>query len=256
MRATLLAIICLQTITIYSYAQTAAEEKLPSLFLIGNSLTWDTVPSRIDGEVQWHVDCGKSLKYILENPAMPCVKTSTLWPQAFKEKRYDIVSVQPHYGTTLEEDVVTISRWIEMQPQAVFVIHTGWARSATLVEEYFAEEQSEKMSHQPAYINALLKQLQKKFPETQFRTTHAMRLLIELKKKIDAQEAPLENIQDVYRDAIHMTTTAGRYLMHNAMRETVGRSRSTEGFSNVPDELQAILNSLLDERQTWPAATE
>ena len=97
------------------------------VFLIGNSLTWDTVPSRLDGNVQWHVDCGKSLPFMFANPEEPCVKTSTLWPKALKENQYDILSLQTHYGATLAEDVETISRWIEMQPQAVVVIHTGWA---------------------------------------------------------------------------------------------------------------------------------
>jgi hypothetical protein len=32
------------------------------IFLIGNSLTWDTLPGLLDGDVQWHVDCGKNLK--------------------------------------------------------------------------------------------------------------------------------------------------------------------------------------------------
>ena len=31
-------------------------------YLIGNSLTWDTVPQRLDGDVQWHVDCGVPLQ--------------------------------------------------------------------------------------------------------------------------------------------------------------------------------------------------
>src|SRR5690606_39121687 len=59
-----------------------AEDKTKSYYLIGNSLTWDTSPSLLDGDVQWHVDCGKSLPYIMAHPEMPCVKTSTLWPQA------------------------------------------------------------------------------------------------------------------------------------------------------------------------------
>ena len=62
-----------------------AEDKAKSYYLIGNSLTWDTAPSLLDGDVQWHVDCGKSLPYIMAHPEMPCVKTSTLWPQALKE---------------------------------------------------------------------------------------------------------------------------------------------------------------------------
>lgn len=57
----------------------------PRIFLIGNSLTWDTIPAKLDGHVQWHVDCGKSLKYINEHPEEPCVKTSSLWPQTLQE---------------------------------------------------------------------------------------------------------------------------------------------------------------------------
>ena len=39
-----------------------------SYFLIGNSLTWDTVSSRLDGDVQWHVECDVSLPHIFKAP--------------------------------------------------------------------------------------------------------------------------------------------------------------------------------------------
>ena len=112
----------------------ADQRQQQRVFLIGNSLTWDTVPSKLDGDVQWHVDCGKSLPWMHDNPEKPCVKSSTLWPAALKDKQYDIVSVQTHYGATLEEDAETISKWMTLQPKAIFVIHTGWARSATRAE--------------------------------------------------------------------------------------------------------------------------
>ena len=67
-----------------------AEPPAPRTFLIGNSLTWDTVPGRLSGDVQWHVDCGVNLPYIYANPAKPCVKDSTLWPTALRDKQYDI----------------------------------------------------------------------------------------------------------------------------------------------------------------------
>ena len=250
----LLGIITLVGLSTLSSLRAQDSDAQKSVYLIGNSLTWDTVPSRLEEDVQWHVDCGKSLKFIYEHPGMPCVKNSTLWTEALKAKKYDIVSVQPHYGTTLEEDVQTISKWIEMQPQAIFIIHTGWARSATLTEEYFAEEPAKKMSHQPAYIRALITQLKQKHPETEFRTTHAMRLLIELKKGIDAESVPLSAVEGVYRDAIHMTLTGGRYLMHNAMRETIGQKRTSIGFEKVPDDLRVVLDKLLDQRTTWDIA--
>ncbi|MCA8989232.1 MAG: right-handed parallel beta-helix repeat-containing protein, partial [Planctomycetaceae bacterium] len=34
------------------------------IYLIGNSLTWDTIPSLLDEAAEWHVDCGKPLPYI------------------------------------------------------------------------------------------------------------------------------------------------------------------------------------------------
>lgn len=223
-------------------------------YLIGNSLTWDTVPSKLDATVHWHVDCGKSLKYIFEHPEKPCVASSKLWPTALKNEKYDLVSVQPHYGTTLEEDLAVISKWIKLQPQAVFIIHTGWAKSASLMDEFANNDSGGKLNHSAAYFDELLSQLRTKHPQTEFRTTHAMRLLVELKKEIAAGNAPLTSIEDIYRDAIHMTTTAGRYMMHNAMRETFGQPRATQSFPDVPEELRAVLNRLLDERNTWNSA--
>ena len=125
----------------------SAADKPQSYYLIGNSLTWDTVPSLLDGDVQWHVDCGKSLPYIFAHPEKPCVKNSTLWPKALKEKQYDLISVQAHYGATLKEDADVISKWVEMQPRATFIIHTGWARSATRASEYANQDVSGKMQH-------------------------------------------------------------------------------------------------------------
>ena len=54
----LLRLLVLLTVTFSN-----AEEQKDSLryYLIGNSLTWDTVPPRLEGDTQWHVDCGKSL---------------------------------------------------------------------------------------------------------------------------------------------------------------------------------------------------
>ncbi|HAH48160.1 hypothetical protein [Gimesia sp.] len=223
-----------------------AEDKAKSYFLIGNSLTWDTAPSLLDGDVQWHVDCGKSLPYIMAHPEMPCVKTSTLWPQALQEKQYDLISVQSHYGATLDEDLATISKWVEMQPGATFIIHTGWARSETRAKEYASKETSGKMQHSPAYINALLAALQKKYPDRKFKQTHAIDLLDQVNADIENNKAPFDEITDIYRDAIHMKTDTGRYLMHNAMRHAMGQPRSDKGYEKVDPQVKQYLNQVLD----------
>lgn len=223
-----------------------AAPKAPSYYLIGNSLTWDTVPPRLDGDVQWHVDCGKSLPYIHEHPAKPCVKTSTLWPQALRAKEYDYVAMQSHYGATLKEDADTISKWVEMQLRAVFIVHTGWAKSATRAIEYGQTKPADMMQHSRAHIGALLKELRKRHPKREFRQTHAQELLAKVAADAKAGKAPVKDVAELYRDAIHMNVVTGRYMMHNAMRRALGQPRSQKGFEKLEPPMKRYLDSVLD----------
>lgn len=219
------------------------------IFLIGNSLTWDTVPSRLEEAVEWHVDCGKPLEYIRANPDAPCVGTSRIWPIALRSAEYDFLSVQPHYGSGLEADVETISHWLKMQPKAICVIHTGWARSAELAEEYADDDPAGPPTHSSAYYDELLSQLKERFPEREFRTTGAMHLLHSIEQDIAAGKAPIDKLSDLYRDAIHMTTSGGRYLMHNRMRQTLGQPLIDGGFGDIDPELKAYLDRKLAEQK-------
>ena len=40
---------------------------------------------------------------------------------------------------------------------------------------------------------------------------------------IAAGKAPIAELKDLYRDAIHMKLDTGRFLMHNAMRQSLGQ---------------------------------
>lgn len=222
-----------------------------SCFLIGNSLTWDTVPSKLDGEVQWHVDCGKSLPYIVEHSGNPCVKSSILWPIALKEKQYDLLSVQVHYGSTLAEDVTAISTLVELQPNARVIIHTGWARAAERVAEWetIAEDSDSPqlaMTHNITYFDALLQNLRGRFPLRSFQRTRAIDILQQVEIDIMENKAPLAEVTELYRDKIHMNLVTGRYLMHNAMRHALGQPRSTTGFEKLDPKTEAYLDSILD----------
>lgn len=223
---------------------TRAADEDPSVFLIGNSLTWDTVPSPLDGDVQWHVDCGKSLPWIAGHPQMPCVKTSTLWPTALRQKKYDYLVVQPHYGSTLPEDVGTISSWIRLQPQAIVVLHSGWARQASREAEY-ANPDTEKMQHSPAYMAELLRRLRAAHPQTTFRETHAIDLLDKIATDISAGHAPFQGLEQLHRDNIHMKLDTGRYLMHNAMRRALGQPISSVGFERMDSKMKRYLDGVL-----------
>ncbi len=222
----------------------AADAK--SRYLIGNSLTWDTVPSKLDGDVQWHVDCGKSLPYIYDHPEAPCVKASTIWTKALIEKQYDLVSVQSHYGATLEEDAATITKWMKLQPGAVFIVHTGWAHSKTRAEEFAKTQPGGKSEHSVAYMDALVARLKKDNPGREIRRTRAMDLLDRVARDAAAGRAPFKDVSEIYRDAIHMNVVTGRYMMHNAMRHAMGQPRSAKGFEKLDPKWKAYFDKVLD----------
>lgn len=214
-------------------------------YLIGNSLTWDTIPGLLDGDTQWHVDCGVPLRHIFAKPEKPCVKTSTIWPKALKEKQYDQISIQPHYGSTLEQDFEAISKWIGSQPKAIVIIHTGWAYHAERETEFHAAPSPGAMTHNLAYFNDLLGKLRKAHPGRTFKRTKAMDILQLAQMDINEGKSPFNCVSDLYRDKIHMSHEGGRYLMHNAMRHALGQPFSSKGFSKTPSELKTYLDTLL-----------
>lgn len=218
------------------------------VFLIGNSLTWDTVPPGLDGDTQWHVDCGKSLPFIFANPDEPCVKTSTLWPKALTDKQYDVLSIQVHYGSTLGEDAAAISALIENQPGARIVIHTGWARAAEREEEWAMTDRTADapMKHHIAYFEGLLAMLRDAHPKRDFSRTRAIDLLQQIAEDVRAAKAPISDVSELHRDVVHMELVTGRYLMHNAMRHALGQPRSAAGFQKLEPEMKSYLDTVLD----------
>jgi hypothetical protein len=234
----------LLTLTFVAAAR-ADESSVQRCYLIGNSLTWDTVPGRLSGDVQWHVDCGVNLPFIHAHPEKPCVKESTLWPTALREKQYDVVSVQPHYGTTLAQDVETISAWMALQPKALFVIHSGWAFHAQRAGEFDSYATPTQMTHSPGYLRALVGELRRLHPGRELRQTLAQNLLAQVAEDIAANRAPIKDVTELYRDSIHVTHDHGQYLMHNAMRRALGQPVSAAGFEKLDPEIKKYLDGVL-----------
>jgi hypothetical protein len=224
----------------------AADEPAgPRCYLIGNSLTWDTVPNRMGSRVQWHVDCGVPLTAIYANPEKPCVKESRIWPEALRDERYDVVSVQPHYGTTLAQDVEVIDRWMKMQPTAVFVIHSGWAFHEKRADEFASYTQPTQMTHSPGYLRSLVAELRRLHPQREIRQTFAQNLLAVVAADIVVGRAPLKDVAELYRDSIHLTHSHGKYLAHNAMRHALGLPPSAQGFDNLDPDLKRYVDNVL-----------
>ena len=151
------------------------------------------------------------------------VKDSSLWPLAMREGNFAIVSVQPHYGSTLTEDADAISAWMRLQPGAVFVIHSGWAFHAQRESEFLNCDPPLKMTHSPVYTRALMAELSRRHPGREIRQTLAQNILDQVASDIVKGTAPFKDISDLYRDSIHMTHGAGKYLMHNTMRQALGQ---------------------------------
>ena len=103
------------------------------------------------------------------------------------------------------------------------------------------------MEHSPAYLDTLVKELKRRHPGRKFRQTHAQDLLAKIAADIARGKAPWKDITEIYRDAIHMNTVTGRYLMHNAMRHALGQPRSAEGFQKLDSKLKAYFDSILDQ---------
>lgn len=187
-----------------------------SVFMIGNSLTWDTRPAEID-DADWHVYCNRNLQYIHDEPTEHCIGSSLPWTTALAQNSYDYVTVQPFAGTTLAEDVAIISGWMQMQPNATFVLHTGWLGPTSHAGAYTSTGTT-TMTPSPAYFNALEQQLAALHPGREIRRTQAADLLYDIAQDIGAGESPFSAFSDIYRDHVHMTYGDGQYLMHNLMR--------------------------------------
>jgi hypothetical protein len=212
----------------------AVNTSAQSVFTIGNSLTWDALPAALDGDVSWHVDCNKNLPFIFSGTEGFCLANSTPWPNAFKSTSFDVVTVQPFTGSSLEEDVKIISTWMQEQPEAAFVIHSGWASIPSLVTTYEMPNVDNRMLHSRAYFRDLLEAVASNHPEREIGYTHALDLIYSVAKDIEVGIAPLDSPEQLFRDATHLEQNSGRYLVHNAMRYALGQPFSDEGFNIDP----------------------
>ena len=205
-------------------------------YCIGNSLTNDSRPQYLEDSL-WHVYCGKNLDYIFNNPQGHCISTSTPWPDALSDNQFEYISVQPFNGTTLEQDRDIIAYWMTLQPQAKFVIHSGWTAHATFVDDYLAGNPDNMMRPSPEYMQDLIAALNEIFPDRLIIQTHANDLLYSVWQEIEMAnnpkiidlepkwfvQLPYDELSDIYRDPVHLDLDAGRYLMHNALRYAFGQ---------------------------------
>jgi len=213
-----------------------------SIFLIGNSLTIDTRPDRLDGTVAYDTQSGRNLSEIYSGSFLSSSFVGTNpWSDVMSTRTFDWVSVQPYPGTTLDQDVTTISRWMQMQPDAAFVIHTGWNKFADHERDYHAKPAG-KMMYASLYFKRLIAELRSQYPNRKIVSTQALDVLDSIYHDIQDDRAPFRSLSDLYRDDLHMTTSQGQYLMHNLMRRALGQPMSDAGFGAIDPKVKAYLD--------------
>lgn len=227
-----------------------------NIFMIGNSLTWDTLPRNIDSNVKYHIATGKNLKFIFDNPDRITTSNavdSTSW-RILTEENFDYVVVQPFKGTTLAQDIEIISHWMSLQPNATFIIHTGWNQFALHDSNYFIEQSPENRLRSQDYFLQLLENLTLANPHRVIRTTRALEVLENINQETKRGISPFNELSNLYRDNIHMSDLirsdngAGRYLMHNIMRlaleqPTRNNPRLARGFLLDSPEIKTYLDN-------------
>lgn len=231
-----------------------ARADLRDVFNAGNSLTWDTRPTLLDGAVDYHIYCGKSLPFIYDNPTEHCVDTSTPWPTALADNQYKYLTVQPHYDT-VANNVTVISQWMAMQPDAILVIHQAWAPHAEFETEYHTATpptDNATWTRSPTFYADLAARLQAIDPDREIRFTLTADALDTIFHDIENDAAPFDSFDELYRDDIHLGTgshesddASGRYLAHNLMRFALDQPFSAVGFDNVPSDRKAYLDGVI-----------
>lgn len=220
-RNRLLVVLLIGFLSVFCTPVRATFTSLIGDYFIGNSLTNDTRPQYIP-DAGYTLYSGKNLMDIHSDPDGYAEATAS-WTEALTTSAFDYVVVQPHFGTTLQQDVDVISSWMSMQPSTTkWIIHTGWERYDRLLSTFDGSWDGATMIHNPDYFWALLDSLQALHPGVRMTINPAVQVLRAIANDIADGTAPYSALSDLYRDALHMSGTDGWYLQHNLMRSTLG----------------------------------
>jgi len=222
-----------------------ANRSSAGIYTIGNSLTVDALYN-YQGEYQYSIQCNQNLQTIFENPAGTCPgdvnPRGRPWDIALNQNSYDFVTVQPFYFTTFQQDFNAISTWMRMQPNAKFIIHTGWP-GLNVPSVYNAPfVPNSTFVHSAAYFNNLINDLEAAFPGRQVGSTNVIGILNSIQQDIAAGTSPYTGLEPFYRDPVHFDGL-GQYIATNSFYHAMGRPIDERGFDYIPLQNRAYLNA-------------
>lgn len=207
-----------------------------SIYCIGNSLTLDCEFQLLDGTVGYNINSGTTLQYAYDHTTAEATSPdSGPWRQAFAAKQYDYITVQPSPGTTLDQDATVIAAWMALEPNAKFVLHTGWAHDSIFETEYHGGNPNDYCNRSPEYMNDLIAEVAQRTGRTMV-STRANDALDMIYHDIQNGIGPFADFSDIYRDDTHLNIT-GQFLAHDLMRQAIGEpliSFNDPNFAGVP----------------------
>lgn len=227
-----------------------------NLYCIGNSLTWGAKPGLLEYpfsslgyalEVDYHIACGKSLKYILSDPEFTCVDSLSgdTWIERLSSEaiEFDAVVFQPHLGASLAEELSAISRMIAIATEGgrnlgtnYYILYT-WPRN---LEDLPADalwlqaldldaSEGEAMKNTLAHFDYLLSEIRRLHPDTSIHAVPVGSVLYALAEQLKIEdEGASASIADIYADSIHLKWASGEFISHLVLAATLLRSEPSE----------------------------
>jgi poly(3-hydroxybutyrate) depolymerase len=230
------------------FAQRLAGDEPFKSYHIGNSLTWDLQPAGmaqlsaqrgVKHQVGYHICCGKPLKHIWANPEDTCVKPVPAFGtfrSALTEHAWDVVTIQPHPGATLGDDVRVITEMINLARQnpanagTRFIVHCAWPgdNGKDYAAQWLKEVKDDPRTgtvHARQYHAHVLKRVRGQV-DVPVDMVPAGELLYVLDQKLRAAPLPgLSSAVDLYRDTVHLKTDMGRFAVALAARSVITGDR-------------------------------
>ncbi|MDQ8209153.1 sialate O-acetylesterase [Coraliomargarita sp. SDUM461003] len=212
---------------------------------VGNSLTWDALDSAkgfpallesqgIYYEYDYHIRCGRSLTYIWNHPDETCVApVEQTFLTALAGNEWDVVTLQPYRSTsggetTLNSEVeaiiniINVTRSNPANDKTRFIIHAAWPEYVPeqayhyLWDADFNPDASFLLNE--ASLRLLYKRVREELPEgVALSLNPAGWCLEELERQIVNDEISFDQIDDFYRDSLHMSLSWGRWLISNSL---------------------------------------
>lgn len=262
------AVSCVLCLSSFLADQAAATEL--TSYHIGNSLTWDAQVANfpnlsaeigLDHEIGHHIRCSKSLPYIYANPTETCVTPTSFgtWSEALPDYAWDVVTLQIHPSddsnfasdTDAALSLIDLARSNPNNANTRFILYGAWPQTHG---DYSAQYNTDiapigpttETSHTDAYQTALYEAVRQARPDAQVELIQTGKMLQLIDEEIKSEVANgsdwfgFTDVDQLYRDTIHLGYTEGRWIASLTMWSAV----TGEDAGSLPDVTNPVLNGI------------